>query len=171
MTGLILSIIFEKKFFCYICSINWPNLIVWFPLLCELLGNMCNMEYGQYGIVCKSGCDIMNFKVNLIFLIQLFCHGKSLCLLFFINFFVFHLMIALQKLWQMFFISLQKLFLFLRYSVFCIFSSSFPHFPDWKGQIKLEWLMMSCIGLYKFAGVIFGITKKLLYITPSNLIR
>ena len=171
MTDLILSIIFEKKFFCYICSINWPNLIVWFPLLCELLGNMCNMEYGQYGIVCKWGCDIMNFKVNLIFLIQLFCHGKSLCLLFFINFFVFHLMIALQKLWQMFFISLQKLFLFLRYSVFCIFSSSFPHFPDSKGQIKLEWLMMSCIGLYKFAGVIFGITKKLLYITPSNLIR
>ena len=31
--------------------------------------------------------------------------------------------------------------------------------------------MMSCIGLHKFAGVIFGITQKLLFITPSNLVR
>ena len=30
---------------------------------------------------------------------------------------------------------------------------------------------MSWIGLYKFAGVIFGITQKLFYITPSNLVR
>ena len=29
--------------------------------------------------------------------------------------------------------------------------------------------MMPCIGLHKFAGVIFGITQKALYITPSNL--
>ena len=31
--------------------------------------------------------------------------------------------------------------------------------------------MMSWIGLHKFAGVIFGITQKPLYITPSNLVR
>ena len=37
----------------------------------------------------------------------------------FINF--FYQMIALQKLWKMFFISSKKLFSFLRYSIFCIF--------------------------------------------------
>ena len=31
--------------------------------------------------------------------------------------------------------------------------------------------MMSWIGLHKFAGVIFGITQKPPYITPSNLVR
>ena len=51
----------------------------------------------------------------------------SLCLLFFI----FHQMIALQKLWKMLFISSKKLFSFLKYSNFCIsilpsFSSSQP---------------------------------------------
>ena len=45
-------IIFEKKIFL-LCSIIWPNFIVWLALLCEILGNMC------IGIVCKSGCDLM----------------------------------------------------------------------------------------------------------------
>ena len=40
--------------------------------------------------------------------------------------FIFHQMIALQKLWKMFFISSKKLFLFLRYLNFCIFI--FPSF-------------------------------------------
>ena len=31
--------------------------------------------------------------------------------------------------------------------------------------------MMSWIGLHKFAGVVFGVTLKPLYITPSNLVR
>ena len=35
--------------------------------------------------------------------------------------FIFHHMIALQKLWKMFFISSKKLFSFLRYLNFCIF--------------------------------------------------
>ena len=30
---------------------------------------------------------------------------------------------------------------------------------------------MPCIGLHKFADVIFGITQKLLYIISSNLVR
>ena len=33
---------------------------------CEILGNM------RIAIVCKSGCDVMNFEVNLIFLIKPF---------------------------------------------------------------------------------------------------
>ena len=37
-----------------------------FILPCEILGNMC------ITIVCKPGCDVMNFEVNLIFLIKPF---------------------------------------------------------------------------------------------------
>ena len=40
--------------------------MIWLPLLCERLGNMC------IGIVCKPGCDFMNFEVSLIFLFKLF---------------------------------------------------------------------------------------------------
>ena len=41
---------------------------------------------------------------------------------------IFHQMIALQKLWKLFFISSRKLFSFLRYLIFCIFAlpSFFP---------------------------------------------
>ena len=42
----------------------------------------------------------------------------------------FHQMIALQKLREMLFNSFKKLFLFSRYSIFCLFS---PQFPDSKG--------------------------------------
>ena len=41
--------------------------------------------------------------------------------------FIFHQMLALQKLWKVFFISSKKLFLFSRYSIFCIFI--FRFFP------------------------------------------
>ena len=57
---------------------------------------------------------------------------------FFIKFLFFHQNIALQKLWKMFFVSSKKLFSFSRYSDFCIFSSSFPHFPDSKRQMEVE---------------------------------
>ena len=52
--------------------------------------------------------------------------GWSLCRLFIFQIFIFNQMIALQKLWKMFFISSKMLFLFLRYSNFCI--SVFPLF-------------------------------------------
>ena len=96
----------------------------------------------------------------------------SLCLLFF-NFFFFFFTkwLTLQKLWKVFFISSKKLFTFSRYSNFCNFFSSFLHFPDAKGEMKVEWFMMSWIGLHKFADVIFGIIQKLLYITSSYLAR
>ena len=38
---------FWRKIFLLLYSINWPNFIVWLPLLCEILGNMC------IAIVCK----------------------------------------------------------------------------------------------------------------------
>ena len=36
------------------------------------------------------------------------------------------------------FISFKKLFSFSRYLIFCVFPSSFPHFPCSKGQMKVE---------------------------------
>ena len=47
-------------------SINWPNFIVWLPLLHDILINMC------IAIVSETGCDVINFGINLIFLIKLF---------------------------------------------------------------------------------------------------
>ena len=49
-------------------SINWPIFIVWLSLLLELLSKMC------IGIVCFSLSDIINFKINLIFLIKPFLY-------------------------------------------------------------------------------------------------
>ena len=56
----------------------------------------------------------------------------------FIKFLFFHQIIGLQKLWKMFFISSKKLFSFSRYSHFCNFFPSFPHFPDSKWQMGVE---------------------------------
>ena len=57
---------FWRKILLLLYSINWPNLIVWLPLLCKILGNMC------VAIFCKTGYGVMNFEVNLIFLNKLF---------------------------------------------------------------------------------------------------
>ena len=39
---LIFCMIFEEKYFCCY-SITWPNFNAWFPLICEILGNVyCN---------------------------------------------------------------------------------------------------------------------------------
>ena len=47
----------------------------------------------------------------------------------FCQIFIFHQIIALQKLWKMFFISSKNLFSFLQYSNFCIFVLSSLFFP------------------------------------------
>ena len=62
---------------------------------------------------------------------------KLVCAVFY-QFLFFRQVIALRKLWKMFFISSKRLFSFPRYSNFCNFSSSFPHFPDSKGQMEVE---------------------------------
>ena len=56
----------------------------------------------------------------------------------FYQIFIFSPTIDLWKLWKMFFISSKKIFSFSRHSNFCIFSSSFPYFPDLKGQMGVE---------------------------------
>ena len=50
---------FSRKIFRMLYSINWPNLIVWLPLLLEILGNMC------IAIICFPDCDVINFGINL----------------------------------------------------------------------------------------------------------
>ena len=62
----------HSKIFMLLYSINWPNFIVWLPLLCEILGNMCIV------VACEPDCDVINFEINLIFLIKpFFLHGKK----------------------------------------------------------------------------------------------
>ena len=46
--------------------INWPDFIVWLPLIRGMLDNICVL------IVCQPGCDVISFEINLIFLIRLF---------------------------------------------------------------------------------------------------
>ena len=63
---------FSRKIFLMLYSINWPNFIVWLPLLLEILGNMC------IAIVYYPGCDVMNFEINFIFLIKpFFLHDQN----------------------------------------------------------------------------------------------
>ena len=57
---------FSRKMFLILYSINWPNFIVWLPLLRDILGNIC------IAIVCFPDCDVISFEINLIFLIKPF---------------------------------------------------------------------------------------------------
>ena len=57
---------FSTKIFLMLNSINWPNFIPWLPLLLRILGNIC------IAIVCYPGYDVMDFEINLIFLIEPF---------------------------------------------------------------------------------------------------
>ena len=45
-------------------SINWSNFIVWLPLLLD----MFTSQYMYYN--CFPGCDVINFEINIIFLIK-----------------------------------------------------------------------------------------------------
>ena len=47
---------FWKEIFRFLCSINWPNFIVWLLLLCEILDNMSIV------IVCKPGLRPHEFR-------------------------------------------------------------------------------------------------------------
>ena len=65
---------FSRELLLMLYSINWPNFIVLFPFLFEILGNMC------IAIVCFPGWDVTTFEVNLIFLFNLFfCINVTKC--------------------------------------------------------------------------------------------
>ena len=55
---------FSRKLFLMLYSINWPNIIAWLLLLFEVLGNMFIV------INYLPGCDVINFEINLNFLIS-----------------------------------------------------------------------------------------------------
>ena len=57
---------FSRKIFFMLYSINRPNFIVWLPIGLRILGNMC------IPVVFYRGCGVINFVINLIFLIKLF---------------------------------------------------------------------------------------------------
>ena len=56
--------VFSRIMFLMLYSISWPNFIAWLLLLLEILGNVCRV------IVCYSGWNVINFKINLFFLIK-----------------------------------------------------------------------------------------------------
>ena len=57
---------FLIKVFLLRCSINWPNFILWLPLIREILNNKCAVN------LCWPDCDVINFQIDLIFLSKLF---------------------------------------------------------------------------------------------------
>ena len=57
---------FSTKMFLMLYSINSPNFIAWLPLLLEVLGDM------RITTVFYLSCDVMDFEINLIFLIESF---------------------------------------------------------------------------------------------------
>ena len=62
---------FSRKMFLW-CSINRPSFIFWLSLLLEILGNVC------IALDWFPGCDVINFEINLIFLIKpFFCMTKK----------------------------------------------------------------------------------------------
>ena len=54
--------------FLMLYSINWSNFIPWLRLVLDILGNMC------IKIVRFPSYDVINFGIDLIFLIKLFLH-------------------------------------------------------------------------------------------------
>ena len=57
---------FKSKIFLTQYFINWPNFILWLPLLLDMLCNICIVN------VCCQDCDIIIFKINRTFLIKPF---------------------------------------------------------------------------------------------------
>ena len=55
-----------RKILLLLYSINWPNFNVWLHVLYEILSHMCIVN------VCKPGCDVITFEINLIFPIKPF---------------------------------------------------------------------------------------------------
>ena len=62
---------FSGKMFIMFSSINWLNFIVWLSLILRYW-TICALQLFVF-----SGCDVINFEVNLIFLIKsFFCMNK-----------------------------------------------------------------------------------------------
>ena len=62
---------FSRKMFLMLYSIQWPYFIVHLPLLLDLWGDMC------IAIVSFLGYDLINFVINLTFLMKLFSYMRK----------------------------------------------------------------------------------------------
>ena len=63
---LIFYVIFKEKKFLTLYFINWPNFIAWLSLPLKKLGDTC------VAVICFSVCDVIDFEINLSFLIKPF---------------------------------------------------------------------------------------------------
>ena len=57
--------IFEENYFSYF-SIDWPDPLVWLPLILEVMGDIYIV------IICFLVYDVINFEINFSFLIKPF---------------------------------------------------------------------------------------------------
>ena len=70
---------FSRKMFLMLDSINWPNFIVWLPILLEILDNMFNFAqiYAQFWLF-RNGCGNNFSRQKVKTTIQLTREGKEL---------------------------------------------------------------------------------------------
>ena len=57
---------FSRKMVLILYSINWPNFIIWLPLLLDISGNGRLTIFVFIAGVCFSVCDVINFEINVI---------------------------------------------------------------------------------------------------------
>ena len=57
---------FWREIFLTLYFVNWPNFIAWLLLLLKILGIM------RIVIICFPDCDVINFEINLSFIIRSF---------------------------------------------------------------------------------------------------
>ena len=124
-----LKLSFSDTFYCLFCLKTKLHT----KINDELYG--CNMQNSQSIIYFQMQWNML--KVFCICMAVPSLKLVSACV-FFIKFLFSNQIIALQKLWNVSFISSKKLFSFWRYSDFCNFFPSFPHFPNTKGQTEVE---------------------------------
>ena len=102
-------IIFHNNFFSHVknpaCLTENQSMQLSSNIVCTHLQDWCNQS-----MQLSSKYSLHTFSKMMLQLVSAI----------FYQIFVFHQIIALQKLWKMFFISSNKLFSFLRYSNFCI---------------------------------------------------
>ena len=110
--------------------------------------------------------DIYNLPVYL--LLEPWQSNLKLASTIFIKFLFFHQLIALQKLWKMLFISSKKLFLFLKYSNFCI--SVLPSFSAvthcFRGRSKINlkvYDVINCLNKNSVTHFVWYLQKKKRY--------
>ena len=123
---------FWREIFLLLYFINWPNFIVWLPLLGEILNNI------SIAIICKPSCDIMNFSKRAFKMNQKhFSSFLKLLSAIFYQIFIFSLNDSPSKTKKNVFYSIQRaLFLLKILKFLLIFFLPFHTFQIQKGIWK-----------------------------------